>query len=168
MKSFFTIGKIVRPRGLRGELKFEIYSDNPSRFLSLDEIMLDGAPYEVDKLSAEGGFGYLKLKGVDDVDAAEKLRGKKITVRRDALPPLPDGRYYIADIIGCDAVLNGDVLGEITDVLQYGSADVYVIKLEKGSVSVPVIDKLIENADVDNGRIVFNDVVFDRVAVFND
>lgn len=73
-------------------------------------------------------MGYLTLLGVDSVEKAELLRGKFVTANRNDLPKLPDGKYYIVDMIGIDVVVGGEVVGEVCDVQQYGSADVYVVK----------------------------------------
>ena len=93
MKDKLTVGKVLRPRGLKGVVKIEAYSDDPSRWRAFRTLGIGGAFYEVEDVSTEGGFVYVRLRGVDDADAAEKLRGAAVTALRSELPPPPAGRY---------------------------------------------------------------------------
>jgi 16S rRNA processing protein RimM len=167
MKTSFTIGKILKPRGIKGVLKFETYTDNPSRFLNIKILSVGGVPYVVESMSREGTFCYVKLKGVDTVEAAELLRGKDVSADRAQLPKPADGRYYIVDMIGIDVYASG-LVGELVDVLQYGSADVYVVKTKEGSVSFPALKELILSVDMEKGEMHLDDRIFDRVAVHNN
>ena len=109
----------------------------------------------------------LGLKGVDDMDSAELLRGKMISVSRADLPKLEAGSYYIADLLGIDVYVAGERIGELVDVLQYGSADVYVVRSESGTCSFPALKQLIKSVDVEKGEMVLDDMVFLRVVVYN-
>ena len=167
MKSELTIGKVLKPRGLKGELKIEIYSSDSARFSHLKRLKIDGIEYGIDRISPEGAIGYVSLEGIDTVEKAEALRGKLITANRNDLPKLPDGKYYIVDMIGLDVVVSGEVVGEVCDVLQYGSADVYVVKNGANSFSFPAISGLVKQVDLDLGKIVLDDMIFPRVVVYN-
>lgn len=167
MKSELTIGKVLKPRGLKGEVKIETYSSDSARFSHLKRLKIDGQEYLVKSISLEGVIGYVTLDGIDTVEKAELLRGKFITANRDDLPKLPDGKYYIVDMIGLDVIANGDVLGEVTDVLQYGSADVYVVKTLESTLSFPAIKGIIKEVDLAGGRLVVDGALFSRVVVYN-
>lgn len=168
MKSELTIGKVLKPRGLKGELKFELYSDDASRFEHLKSVRLNGVDYAIEKINLEGIFGYIKFCGVDSVEAAELLRNKAMSVDRADLPKLPANKHYISDIIGLDVLVGGSVIGEIVDVLQYGSADVYVVKAtDDASISFPAIKDVIKSVDIQGGIITLDDRIFPRVAVYN-
>ncbi len=167
MKSKFTIGKVLKPRGLKGEIKFETYSSNSARFSRLKKLSVEDVDYQIEKISMEGAFGYVKLKGVDTIEQAELLRNKQILALRDDLPPLEEGRYYVADMLGIDVIVGGHVIGEIVDILQYGSADVYVVKGVDSKLSFPALKQLIKSVDVNKGEIVLDDMLFDRVVVYN-
>lgn len=168
MKSEFTVGKALRPRGLKGELRFELYTSDSTRFSKIKRAKLDGKTFNVEKISVEGDFAYIKFEGIETVEQAESYRGKSLVVERGELPKPQDGKVYIADIVGSDVFVDGDVIGELIDVLQYGSADIYVIKLQKGNVQVPALKELVKEIDVENGKIVLDGYVFRRVAVYND
>lgn len=167
MKSELTIGKVLKPRGLKGEIKIEIYSLDSARFSRLKKIKIDSVEYDIEHISPEGNVGYLTLLGVDSVEKAELLRGKFVTANRNDLPKLPDGKYYIVDMIGLDVVVGGEVVGEVCDVLQYGSADVYVVKNGNDSLSFPAIANLIKSVDLEGGKMVLDDMIFPRVVVYN-
>lgn len=167
MKSELTIGKVLKPRGLKGELKIELYASDSARFSRLKKLKIDGIDYEVQHISPEGGTGYVTLAGIDTVEKAEALRSKLITANRNDLPKLPDGKYYIVDMIGLDVVVSGEVVGEVADVLQYGSADVYVVKNADGTFSFPAIGGLVKQVDLDLGKMVLDDMIFPRVVVYN-
>ena len=107
MKSELTIGKVLKPRGLKGEIKIEIYSSDSARFSRLKKIKIDSVEYDIKHISPEGNVGYLTLLGVDSVEKAELLRGKFVTANRNDLPKLPDGKYYIVDMIGRPAEWQG-------------------------------------------------------------
>ncbi len=167
MKSELTIGKVLKSRGLKGELKIELYASDSARFSHLKRLKIDGIEYGIDRISPEGAIGYVSLEGIDTVEKAEALRGKLITANRNDLPKLPDGKYYIVDMIGLDVVVSGEVVGEVCDVLQYGSADVYVVKNGANSFSFPAISGLVKQVDLDLGKIVLDDMIFPRVVVYN-
>ena len=167
MKSELTIGKVLKPRGLKGELKIELYASDSARFSHLKRLKIDGIEYGIDRISPEGAIGYVSLEGIDTVEKAEALRGKLITANRNDLPKLPDGKYYIVDMIGLDVVVSGEMVGEVCDVLQYGSADVYVVKNGANSFSFPAISGLVKQVDLDLGKIVLDDMIFPRVVVYN-
>ena len=167
MKFELTIGKVLKPRGLKGELKIELYASDSARFSHLKRLKIDGIEYGIDRISPEGAIGYVSLEGIDTGEKAEALRGKLVTANRNDLPKLPDGKYYIVDMIGLDVVVSGEVVGEVCDVLQYGSADVYVVKNGANSFSFPAISGLVKQVDLDLGKIVLDDMIFPRVVVYN-
>ena len=167
MKSELTIGKVLKPHGLKGDVKIETFSSNPARFSTLKKLKLDGVEYEVRKLTLDGVVGTLGLKGVDDMDVAERLRGKMISVSRADLPRLEAGSYYIADLLGIDVFVAGDRIGELVDVLQYGSADVYVVRTADGTCSFPALKQVLRSIDIEKGEMILDDMVFRRIAVYN-
>lgn len=167
MKPELTIGRVLRPRGIKGVVKIESYSENTARLLHLKNLTVGGAHYRVENASAEGVYLYAKLAGVDTPEDAEKLRGKEVRIARSELPPPPDGRFYIADILGADVVVDGERIGELADVLQYGSADVYVVRLAEGSVSFPALKEVVREIDAENGVIRLDGRMFERTAVYN-
>ncbi len=169
MKTEFLVGKALRPRGLKGELRFELYTSDPSRFKALKSLRLGETTFDVEKISVEGDFAYIKFTGIDTQERAESFRGKNLYANRSALPKLKGDRVYISDILGADVIVDGDVIGELVDVLQYGSADVYVVKLKgEGTVNFPALKEVVKTYEVEKGEIILDGYYFRRVAVYNN
>jgi len=168
MKTNFELGKVLKSRGLKGEFKVEIYSTEPGKFLRLTTILIDNKTYEVEKITTDGSFNYFKLKGIDTIEQSDLLKNKSIYINRDQLPKQSNGKYYVADILGCEVISNGDLIGTICDIQQYGSADVYEIKTPNGLISFPAIKEVFISIDIENNKIVLNDNIFSRIAVYNN
>ena len=139
--------------GLGGELKVRVLSDIPDRFAELDAVYVGDAhvrrvieavrPYKGDVI-------LVKLKGIDDATAAEKLRAADLFIPVSELTKLPPGSYYQHDIIGLRVfTLDDTLLGTIVDILQTGSNDVYVVKMEDGRQQlIPAIKDVIKQIDL--------------------
>lgn len=167
MKSELTVAKILKPRGLKGEMRMETYLSDVSQISKIKKVKIDKCEYTVGHIVLDGVFGYISLKEVESVEDAEKLRGKEICVSREDMPKLPDGKYYIVDMIGLDVVVGGEIIGQVADIAQYGSADVYTIRNAKGTLCFPAIPELIVEVDTDKGVIKLDGRLFERVVVYN-
>ena len=134
MKDILEIGQIVNTRGLRGEVKVNSFSEDSKRFEKLSTILVKNKDeykeYEIEKVSYSKNQVILKLKGIDHIDYAEKLRNLYIYVKKSDLGDLPEGTYYIADLIGLDLYTqSGKFLGKVDDILKNNKAnDVYVVR----------------------------------------
>ncbi len=146
-------GKIVNTHGLRGEVKALCYADGPEFFDTVKTLHLSsGKALELCAWRVSKGAVLLKLRGIDTVEEAEKLVGSELSVRRADLPPLPEGRYYIADILGMNVITDeGRELGKVVDVFKTGSNDVYTVRGDKEYL-IPVIDEVILSTNVE-GRL---------------
>lgn len=159
MKEYLELGQIVNTRGLRGELKVNSFSEDPKRFEKLDKILVKtkqgNVEYEIERVAYSKNQVILKLKGIDHIDYAEKLRNCMIIIHRDNLEPLKPGQYYIADLIGLEVFTDeNQYLGTVDDIYNTGSNDIYVIKSEDGRQRLlPGIPDVIKNVDLENGKI---------------
>ena len=168
MKEYFLIGKIVRPHGVKGVVRAETYTSNPKRFKVLKELSVDGQVYEAESIAIDSdGYMLIKLKGINTMDDAEKLRGKNVVVKRTQLPKLPNGNYYIDDLIGCDVLVDGDKLGTLSKIDQFGSADVYEVTTSKGNLNFPALKEVFRSIDVEKGIINLNGMILSRISVYN-
>ncbi len=156
MKNNLEIGQIVNTHGLRGDLKVMPWCDDPEIFDELAYVIIDGEEYDIEKSRMQKNMVLLKLAGIDDINDAEKYRNKILTVPREELGDLPDGTYYICDLLGCNVTTDeGRDLGEIKDIIKTGSNDVYVVEDGSGKqVLIPVIDEVVLSVDVDEKKIV--------------
>lgn len=155
MKKDLEIGQIVNTHGLRGDLKVMPWCDDPEVFDELAYVIIDGVEYDIQKSRMQKNMVLLKLEGIDDINEAEKYRNKVLTVPREEMGELPEGTYYICDLLGCSVITTGDRnLGKITDVIKTGSNDVYVVEeIGKKQVLIPVIDEVVKSVDID-GKII--------------
>ena len=111
-------------------------------------------------------FVYVKFAECNTRNDAEVLSGKEILVERADAVKLPKGRYFIVDVVGCDAVLGGKVIGKVTDVNQNAPIDVYV--LDDGKIMFPSAENVLEKVDVENKTITLNEEAFSRLAVYDN
>jgi len=148
-----TIGKIVAPFGLRGELKVFSLSDIPHRFVNLDSIYVgpDHILYTIMGVRPyKGNMVILKLSGVEDATAATTFRNFDLAIPLDKLAELPPDSYYQHDIIGLRVVtLNGREVGTIVEIMVTGSNDVYIVKGMNGQqILLPAIKDVVKQVDL--------------------
>ena len=168
MTNFIEIGKILKPKGIKGAIKVEGITDDNSRFLRLKEIYISKICYKVEKAQLDGNFVLLKLFGIDTPEDADKLRNKAIFIERSESVPLDDDRNLIVDLIGMSVFVGEKLIGKLTDVLQYGAADVYVVKGEVTEISFPALKRLVKSVDVLGGEMRLDEKVFGEVAIENE
>lgn len=155
---FFTIGQIVAPHGVRGDVRIYPDTDFPDRFLHMTYGYIDGKKYKIDGARLHKRVVLMKFAGVNDRNAAELLRGKELQVPREELMPLKKGQHYIFDIIGMAAYdTQGAKLGTVTDVLRTGSNDVYVVTDDEGQETLfAAIPDVVKSIDEEMGRMVLD------------
>lgn len=160
MKRDIIIGKIVGTHGNKGVLKIAPITDFPDRFLYMDRITLDLAgkqrEYSVVKADRYKQHILLKLAEIPDMNGAEALKGAYIKVAREELTDLPEGSYYIFDIIGLKVYTTaGESVGTVEDVIKTGANDVYVVNTGKEPpVLVPALKDVVKEMDVKGGKMV--------------
>ena len=165
MTDKLNVGEILKPQGIRGELKVKPFTDDAEMFRNFERIFVEETPYKVLSVRTGGGLVFLGLKGVADRNAAELLRGKEVVIPRSEAPEPEEGRYYVADLLGCDIVTEGGkVLGKLKDVRQ-ASTDVYTLFDGSRDILFPVADGVVVAVDVENGTITVNEKRFYEVAV---
>lgn len=163
MNKYLELGQIVNVKGLKGEIKVNPFTDDATKFERIKSIVVksknQNTEYEIEKVGYHKNQVILKLKGVDTIDDAEKLRNSYILVDRDVFGELPEGVYYLADLIGLDVYTEDEsrFLGKVDDIFQTGSNDVYVVKDETGKeLYLPGIPDCIKKIDLENSKILVN------------
>lgn len=164
----------MKPHGVRGEVKLHPLTDDVSRFKKLREAFIELSEGQYTPVAVSGSKKLsdsgvaVKIDGVDTVEDAEKLRGKYLCVDRAHAVKLPEGTYFVRDIIGCRVVsTSGEELGTVEDVYETNANDVYVVR-GKQKLSVPALRKLLESVDTENKLIVFDAEVLSEVGLFED
>jgi 16S rRNA processing protein RimM len=153
--SCFSIGTIVNTQGLKGDVRVLPQTFDPSRFELLDEVeaFADKKPsiwLKIERVWYHKGMVVLKFKGIDDMTSAEALKGRVLKIPPEKALPLEEGEYYLRELYGMKVVtVQGEELGEIVDILETGSNDVYAVKSDKGDqVLIPAIKQCVVNVDV--------------------
>ena len=161
MEELFRVGVISNTHGIRGEVKVYPTTDNVRRFDDLKEVILDTGKEQlnlhVTSVKYFKNMVILKFKEFDNINDIIPYKGMDLLVTRENAIPLEDGEYYIADIIGSKVITDEDkILGTLTDVLQTGANDVYVVKTKDGKeVLLPSIEECILDRDIEKAKQVY-------------
>ena len=132
-----TLAAIIGAHGVRGELRLKLFTDTPDSLAAHRTVLVGGEPRRLERVGGAGKNVTARLAGVADREAAEALRGTLIEVERDALPPLEEGEYYHADLLGLPCVDGqGTPLGTVVAVENYGAGDLLEIEGEGGRRSL--------------------------------
>ena len=168
---YFKIARILKPQGIKGEVKLKVFSDDIAHFASTDHVYLkQGGEYVYKK--AFGGrvykdFAYLGIEGIETRNDAEAMRGQYLFIDRDSAAPLEEGKAYVSDLIGLPIVdEQGRELGVLKDILQNGAADVYCVKGDKPFM-FPAVPHIVVEKDIEGGRIVVNGERLKEAAVYD-
>ena len=159
MEQFLRVGVISSTHGIRGEVKVYPTTDDPERFLDLDEVILDtGREHKILEIEGVKFFKnqvILKFKGYDNINDIEKYLKKDLLVDREHAVELGENENFIAGLIDMEVVTDeGKVLGTLTDVIETGANDVYAVKTPEGKeILLPAIRDCILDVNVDEKRM---------------
>lgn len=150
------IGQVVNTHGVRGELKIQPWCDDPMIYDEFEYIYIGGEKYNVLRSRLHKNCEIVAVEGINNINEAELLKNKIVTIEREMLGELPEGTYYIADLIGLEVkTVDGKALGNIDDVIHTGSNDVYqVTGKSKKPILLPVIDDVVKEVNIDGGYVV--------------
>jgi len=155
-----TIGRVVAPHALRGELKVALTTDRPEQMQDIRRVYLDGSPdatrVTAFRLGRNDREALVKLQGVNDRDSAERLRGAELKIRGNQLPPPEPGAFFHYQILGLVVVDEaGAPLGEVTEIIDAGEVDVYVVTGADGRQQLfPALRDVVLEIDPGAGRMV--------------
>ncbi|MBO8128178.1 MAG: 16S rRNA processing protein RimM [Peptococcaceae bacterium] len=157
---FITIGKIVNTQGHRGNVRVIPLTEFPERFMKLKEVWVERKGSQV-KMHVEQAFAHkkfiiLKFREVENMNEAERLKGSLVKIPREDVMELPPGHYYVFDIVGLRVFdVSGEYLGEISDVLQTGANDVYVVEKEKQKpLLVPALKDVVKKINIEEKEMI--------------
>jgi len=159
MVEYLQIGKIVNTHGVRGEVKLIPLTDDPRRFDELEWVYIekDGRidKHTIQQVKYIKGFVMIKFSGMDTIDEANQYRDCFVLVDRKNAVKLPEDSFFICDLIGCSVYdEKGILLGELSDVLQTGSNDVYVIKNKSyKEILIPALKSVVRSVLPEQKRI---------------
>ncbi|MHB1127910.1 MAG: ribosome maturation factor RimM [Bacillota bacterium] len=156
-----TIGKITSTHGHKGEVRVYPLTDFPERFSTLDEVTLEAGTslrtVHVEGIKNVNNMVVLKFREVTTMNEAETLRGAMLQLHSEQLVPLPEGHYYLYQIVGMTVVAEGgEDLGVVEDIRQTGSNDVYYVKNPSTGeeILIPAIKEVVKTIDLEKERII--------------
>ncbi len=154
---YLTVGFIRRPHGVRGELIMDIHTDFPDRLRAGAKVFL-GEEHRAAKLASARPHAtslLVSFRGLDTPEAAGRLRNTWVYVTAADRPPLPEGKVYQYQLIGLRVVTDdGRELGKLTEIIETGANNVYVVKTADGKeVLLPAIPDVILGIDLPTGEI---------------
>ena len=160
MEKYLELGQIVNTFGIKGQVKVKPFTEDIRRFEDLSEIYVEKKNelklFIIEKINYNKNMVILKLKGIETLEDAEKLRNSYLKIDRDELEELPEGTYYIADLIGLDVYTDENkLLGKVDYIYNAGSSDIYIVKDENGKeILLPGIDEVLKQVDLENKKII--------------
>jgi 16S rRNA processing protein RimM len=155
MEDLVAVARIVKPRGLKGELVAELLTDFPERFDGLADVtavMPEGSRRElkIEKFWFQAGRIVLKFEGIDDVEAAETLRTTEICVAETEAVELEEGEFFDWQLEGCKVeTIGGESLGIVKELMRTGGTEILVVAGEDREYLVPFAESICVEVDVD-------------------
>ena len=159
MEQLLQVGVITQPHGVRGEVKVFPTTDDPVRLKKLKKVILDTGKekldLEVEHVKFFKQFVIVKFKEFDNINDIERYKRRPLLVTRENAVPLEEDEYFVADMIGMKVITeDGTEFGTLSDVMETGANDVYVIdSKEHGEVLMPAIKECVLNVDMESGII---------------
>jgi 16S rRNA processing protein RimM len=153
---FLAVARVVKPWGVRGEMKLEVLTGFPDQLDRLKRVYLGSkaVPHDVAHFHWHSHELLLQLADVRDRNAAELLRGQLVQIAVEEAVPLKPGEYYEHQIIGLNVTTTeGEPLGQVAEVLATGANDVYVVQGPHGQVLLPARVEVIRSIDLDAGTM---------------
>ena len=156
---YLQVGVITSTHGIRGEVKVFPTTDDPKRFETLKNVVLDAGrtklALEIENVKYFKQFVILKFKGINNINDIEKYTKMPLLVSREDAVELEEDEYFIADMIGMDVITDeGEAFGTLKDVMETGANDVYIIDSEKhGEVLIPAIKECILDVDIESNKM---------------
>jgi len=153
---YLAIARVLRPWGVRGELKLEVLTGFPDQLGRLKRVYVgaEASPHEVVRFRWHRGNLLLQLADVRDRTAAEELRDQLVQIARSDAVPLGPGEYYEHQIIGLSVVTTeGERLGQVVEVITTGANDVYVVQGPRGEVLLPARIEVVRQIDLEAGMM---------------
>jgi 16S rRNA processing protein RimM len=150
-----TLAAVAGAHGVKGEVRLKLFTDSAADLASHRRVFIGDAEHRLTDVREGGKTAVARIKGVSDRSAAEALRGKLVEVDRSDLPPLEEGEYYHADLLGLPCVdADGEPVGTVAGIENFGAGDLLEVELPDGKRSlIPFRDGV---ADLEDGRIILD------------
>ena len=169
MEDKYIIGKVLKPQGIKGQLKVQPLTDDINRYKNLKEIIIDQKVHKVTGTIISGQTVFMDIFGVNDRDTAETFRGKFLCVKREDAIALEEGRYFVVDLIGCEVITKQQgVIGKIIDIFS-SRTDVITVKCNDGRIlRFPFLKDLVEKVHIEKKQFIVLDKRLSEVSCYEN
>ena len=154
--AFLAVGRVLRPHGVRGEVRVEIHTDFPERFAVYETLYLgeQHTPYGLEGHRFHQGKVLLKFRGLDDRNAVEGLREQWVWIATQDAAPLQEGEIYLHQMLHLRVVtVEGESLGQVVEIIETGANPVYIVRGSKGEILIPDTDEVIVHIDLPRQQV---------------
>ena len=143
------IGEVLKPQGIRGELKIKTYTDFPEDVKEFKRVFIDGVEYKMESCRVQKTCNLVKLSGIDTMEAAQTMRGKVLELYRE---DIDDEVIFADELLDMEVFSEGESIGKIVDVLDYPGNKVYVVKGEHDYM-IPAVKAFVISTDLDKNEM---------------
>ncbi len=160
---YLLLGEILRPHGVIGEVRMRVLTAHPERLQELKTVFLGKSPedgdravlYTVKSVRMHQGYALIRFEGVNDRTQADRLRQLLVMVALEDAVPLDEDEFYLYQLIGLTVQTDsGQILGTLTEVLETGANDVYIVDSPQyGEVLIPATSETIVQTDIQAGLL---------------
>ena len=148
-KKYLEAGEIVSTHGVRGEVKVLSWLDSPEMLCEFDRCRISGREYVMDSVRVQKTCNLVKLRGVDTMEDAQKLRGKTMELYRE---DISDELIFAAELVDVEVYADGVRIGKIKEVLDYPGNSVYVVQGEREYL-IPAVKEFILSTDLERNQM---------------
>ncbi|MBQ7341137.1 MAG: 16S rRNA processing protein RimM [Oscillospiraceae bacterium] len=146
---FIEAGEIVTTHGVRGEVKLLTWVDSPEFMCEFKRVRIEGTEYKLESCRVQKTCNLLKLQGVDTVEDAQMLRGKTVEIFRS---DVSDDIVFAAELVGMQVYADGELVGELVEVMDYPGNQVYVVRGEH-EYMIPAVKEFILSVDMEKNEM---------------
>lgn len=146
---YIEAGEIVTTHGVRGEVKVLSWLDSPEMLCEFDRCRIEGREYAMDAVRVQKTCNLVKLRGVDTMEDAQKLRGKTMELYRE---DIPDELIFASELVDVEVYADGACIGKIKEVLDYPGNSVYVVQGEREYL-IPAVKEFILSTDLERNQM---------------
>ena len=155
---FLAVGKLLRPHGVKGEIRLAIWTDFPERLVKGTQVFVGKSyePLNIQSLRGHTSNPIISFVEINNREEGGRLRNQVVYVRTNDLPPLPDGEIYLHQMVGLQVIQDEDsaLLGRVVEILETGANHVLVVRRGNGpDVLIPDIDSVVLKVDLENEEI---------------
>ncbi len=156
-KELVSVARVIKPKGLKGEVVAELFTDFPERFENLERVLIPGSPpelLEIEKFRFEKNRIVFKFRSIDSIERAERLRGAELCVEEADAVELEEGEYFDWELEGCTIEsINGETVGIVKEVFRAGENVNLVVSGAEKEYMVPFVEAICTEVDIDSKKI---------------